>query len=141
MAYLTVTAIQQEKFRQKFLRTVRAVPHKVVFSVVEVGESGNFMSDFVGDNPRETNDKRVEAFYRRNFSNRDRTKFGLSENTSAIVYVSPLTLKKAFNTSAPKVERVQVEGVTYVVTQTIEMGVLHDSPLFIELRLSLPENV
>ena len=84
----------QELFFKKV--TLCCNPSTVTFKFIKITSTGKY-TDFTGDSQREVEKYVVlKCFYMRNISDKQREKFGVKEEVTDIVYISPIELKNKY---------------------------------------------
>lgn len=84
--------------KQKFYSTVMQLP--VVWTLIQTFpvRTDDAYLDFIGDNKRADNTFQIKALYRNQFSEWERTKFGIHKDVSGLLYVPPQVLEQTFGT-------------------------------------------
>ena len=69
-------------------------PSSITLNFIKVTSTGSF-TDFTVDSKREVEQEVVlRCFYMRNISDKQREKFGITQSTTDVVYISPIELEK-----------------------------------------------
>lgn len=139
-------SISQSRFyrlRNTFLRAVNAAPAVVMIS--PVAESATIpYSVATNTEERELSSLRnVNAYYTRDFDERKRTKYGLSAETSCVVYIPPDNLVQAFGVPYDQIrmEHITVFGIVYAVTKIAYLGAFYNNCMVVEVQLRDEEKV
>jgi hypothetical protein len=95
--------------KNKFHESVKRSP--ICCSVTIESATENIGYDaIVGNTPRNKVSKSVQCLYTRNFDSYQRTKYGLSENVSGVIYLSPKLFRDAFQLTDLTPEWVKLNG-------------------------------
>lgn len=93
-----INTLKFKKLQKLFFKQVTSScnPTTVTLKFIKLTSTGDY-TDFTGDSGREV-DKEVvlSCFYTRSLSNKQRDKFGVSEDVTTILYISPIELKNKF---------------------------------------------
>jgi hypothetical protein len=123
-------------------------PASVTIQIPKITAFSTF-TDFTGDSAEDfaKNEYVVKCLYTRNISQKDRDRYGISEEVSTRVFISPLDLKKVYGEyrfteeimACKNTIRCIFLGVTYEVFQIVELEPMviqgKDVSIAIELRL------
>jgi hypothetical protein len=139
-------SISQSRFyrlRNSFLRAVNASPAVVMVSPIQESSTIPY-SVITGTEERNLLPyRRVNAFYTREFDEKKRTKYGLSAETSCVVYFPPDNLVQAFGVPYDqiRIEHVAVFGIVYAVTKVVYLGAFYNNCMVVEVQLRDEETV
>ena len=100
--------------KNKFHESVKRSPVCCSITVETATENSGYDA-IVGNSNRVKVTKSVQCLYTRNFDSYERTKYGLSENVSGIVYISPKLFKDAFEITELTPEWAKVNGKKFTI--------------------------
>lgn len=86
---MILTPTRLAHFREVFFRKVSASPYSATLLFTTVGVAASALDAFVGSSPRTVTEISLPALYVKNVSPTERTKYGLSDNVTGILYLSP----------------------------------------------------
>lgn len=81
------------KYQEHFRINVERTPSKATLVFSKVVSNGSF-SDFTGDSERKNFTYEVPCLYRREFSEAQRTKYGLHDGIKGVIYIAPKHLQE-----------------------------------------------
>lgn len=132
--------LQRRKFygyRKQFYRQVEANSISCVLTQYAVS-AGDGFDAFVGDSTRSAVSKTVRCLYDLQAVGRQRTDFGIREDTEAVIYISPSSLQKAFGFKKfpdPNKFKIEYRGEEYVISFVRYLEEMFDDCIAIQLEL------
>lgn len=102
-------------------------------------DTGLDISDFMGDNDRLPVEYEIQCLFSKDTAPSLREKFGLESPKDAVVYLSPITVKKVMGTWKlnKKMLSVRLLDTTYLVKRLSYKGEMYDSCIALELELEI----
>lgn len=136
MAVANLTLQKFQRYRAVFEQEVNKQPVEANIILAVIADSTGF-TGFTGDKTPTYIDKVVKCLYKRDFSPFERTKFGLKDEVTGVLYIPPNNLIAAFGTwkLAETKIKVLLYGDTYGVGYVRFNGPMYDSCISVEYRL------
>lgn len=95
---LLVTRRRFLALREEFHDQVSVQQQSVLLEWNRVSQASNSLDKFRGDSPEFVNRKRIKCLFDLTINAKKREKYGISEDISCVVWLSPIGIKTAFGT-------------------------------------------
>lgn len=140
MGVTKITQARLIKYRDTFQREVSKQDISVELTLTTTTTDGAF-TDFTGDSTRNPNTYLVPCLYKRQFSTHERTKYGLSDDVTGVIYMAPKDLEKIvgkWRFSKQEV-KVNLHDIDYLVESVVYNAPHFDTCISVEMRLKDPD--
>lgn len=124
---MILTPTRLVHFREAFYRKVNASPYSATLLLTTVEVAATALDAFVRSSPRTVREVVLPALYVKNVSSAERTKYGMSDNVTGMLYLSPNHLIQATGTFRVNQRTTQVKFFAHL--ENVE-SVSYDEDLF-----------